>query len=303
MLWQVQLRWVWTIVGALIVISAASLFGIWSMIDRGPFAAPSEASTRNLNAVVGWLQAARAGLQNGDLKGAHEAVRAALDQVPTSEAGRTLAREIRAAIERERTSAANQERVATLVAEGRRLYRGRSYDDAGDRFREALELDPMNEIAAEFLELALERSAQDRAQPTQSTARPSSEQPPARSEPAVAASPEVGIARVTLSFDSPINSGAILVTLDGESLAEVPFEFSTKGFLGFKRKGRGAVKRVILMPSGQHVVGVQLVGTKRQALGSASFTRELIPDSRWTLRVNLPNPQGTPDFSLVKAGR
>jgi tRNA A-37 threonylcarbamoyl transferase component Bud32 len=303
MLWPVQLRWVWTIVGGSIVISAVSLVSVWSMIDRGPFVGPSEASTRNLNAVVGWLQAARAGLQNGDLKGAHDAVRAALDQVPTSEAGRALARDIRAAIERERTSAANQERVAALVAEGRRLYRGRSYDDAGERFREALELDPMNEIAAEFLELALERSAQDRAQRTPSTAQPSSDQKPPRSEPAVPASPERGIARVTLSFDSPINSGAILVTLDGESLAEVPFEFSSKGFLGIKRKGRGAVKRVILTPSGQHVVGVQLVGAKRQALGSASFTRELSPDSRWTLRVNLPNPQGTPDFVLVKAGR
>ena len=249
------------------------------------------------------MQAARAGLQNADLKGAHDAVRAALDQVPTSEAGRALAREIRAAIERERTSAANQERVAALVAEGRRLYRGRSYDDASERFREALELDPMNEIAAEFLELALERSAQDRARRTPSTAQSSSDRNPPRSEPAVAAPPEVGIARVTLSFDSPINSGAVLVTIDGESLAEVPFEFSTKGFLGFKRKGRGAVKRVILTPSGQHVIGVQLVGATRQALGSASFTRELSPDSRWALRVNLPNPQGTPDFSLVKAGR
>ncbi len=303
MLWQVQRRWVWVIIVGAILISSVSLLGIRTRIDRGPFVGPSEASSRNLNAVVGSLQAARAGLQSGDLTGAHDAVRAALDQVPTSETGRALAREIRAAIERERTSAANQERVAALVAEGRTLYRSRRYSDSGERFREALELDPLNEIAAEYLELALERLAQNRARQATSTVRPPPGQQPLPVEPAVAAPPEVGIARVTLTFDSPINSGAVVVTLNGESLAEVPFDFSTKGFLGLKRKGRGVVKRVILTPSGQHVVGVQLVGDKRQALGSASFRRELIPDSRWALRVNLHNPQGTPDFSLVKAAR
>lgn len=279
-----------------------SLLGIRSRIDRGPFVGPSEASSRNLNAVVGSLQAARAGLQNGDLSGAHDAVRAALDQVPTSETGRALARKIRAAIERERTSAANQERVAVLVAEGRTLYRGRSYGDASERFREALDLDPLNEIAAEYLELTQERLAQDQARPAASTVRPPTDQQPLPVEPAVTAPQEVGIARVTLTFDSPMSAGAVVVTLNGESLAEVPFDFSTKGFLGRRRKGRGAVKRVILTPSGDHVVGVQLVGDKRQALGSASFRRELTPDSRWALRVSLPDPHGTPGFSLVKAG-
>ena len=304
MLWQVQLRWVLTIIVVVVLISTMSLLGIWSRIDRGPFIGPSEASSRNLNAVVGSLRTAGARLQNGDLTGADSAIRAVLDQVPTSEAGRILAREIHAAIESERTSAANQKRVAALVAEGRRLYRGRSYGDAGERFREALELDPLNEVAAEYLELVLERLARDRVLRDESRVQPTSSGDPSGSEPeTVAAPPEVGIARVAVTFDSPINSGAVLVTLDGESLAEIPFDFSTKGFLGLKRKGRGAVKRIILTPSGQHAVGVQLVGDKRQALGSASFRRDLAPDSHWTLRVDLPDPRSTPNFFLVKAAR
>jgi tetratricopeptide (TPR) repeat protein len=303
MLWKVQRRWVWTIIGGAVLISTVFLFGIRSRIDRGPFVGPSEASSRNLNAVVGSLQTAGARLQNGDLAGADSAIRATLDQAPTSEAGRVLAREIRAAIESKRTSAANQERVAALVAEGRTLYRGRSYGDAAERFREALELDPLNVAAAENLDLALERLARALAQQAASTVQPTSSREPSPGEPAVAAPPEVGIARVTVTFDSPINSGAVLVTLKGESLAEIPFDFSTKGFFGLKRKGRGAVKRMILTPSGEHVIGVQLVGDQRQALGSASFKRELAPDSHWTLRIDLANPRGTPDFSLVKAAR
>ena len=49
--------------------------------------------------------------------------------------------------------------------------------------------------------------------------------------------------------------------------------------------------------------GVQLVGDQRQALGSASFQRDLTPDSHWTLRVDLPDPRSTPNFFLVKALR
>jgi serine/threonine-protein kinase len=304
MLWQVQRRWVLTIIGVALVIPTASLLSIGSRIDRGPFLAPSEASSRNLNTVVDTLQAAENRLRHGDLAGADRAVRAALDQVPTSEAGRALAREIRTAIEIERTSAANQQRVAALVAEGRTLYRRRSYDVAIERFREALELDPLNEIAAEYLELALERTARNRVQRrTSSTTQPSPSRKSPPTEREAAAPPEEGVAQISIVFDSPISSGAVLVTLNGESLAEVPFDFSSKGFLGLKRKGRGAVKRTILTPSGDQVVGVQLVGDKRRALGSASFQRNLAPNSHWTLRVDLPDPRRTPNFFLVKAAR
>jgi serine/threonine protein kinase len=303
MLWQVQRRWVLAIIAIAVAIPTAFLLAMGSRIDRGPFVAPSEASSRNLNAVVDTLQTARARLQNRDLAGADSAVRAALDQVPTSQAGRALAREIRTLIEIERTSAANQQRVAALAAEGRRFYRARNYDDAIERFREALELDPLNEIAAEYLELALERAARNRTQQTSPTTQPSANRTIARPETVAAAPPEEGVAQISITFDSPISSGAVVVTLDGESLAEIPFDFSSKGFLGLKRQGRGAVKRTILTPSGDHVVGVQLVGDERQALGSASFRRTFAPDSRWTLRVDLPDPRTTPNFFLVKVAR
>ena len=303
MRWEVETRWAWGILGMCGLLLLVSIFGLRSRIDNGPFLGPSESSTRNLNAVVGLLQTAGACLGAGDPAQAQEAVRSALDQVPTSHAGRALAREIRAAIEADRTSAANQRRVATLVAEGRQLYRTGKYGDAGDRFQEALDLDPMNEIATDYLELAEERMRTARAlRSRSSTSRASS--PDAQAvEPVAERTPAGGIARITLIFDSPISSGAVSVTLDGESLADVPFNFSSTGFLGFKRKGRGTVKRVILTPSGRHTVGVQLVGSKRGAIGSASFDRDLASDSHWTLQVDLPDDRSEPNFFLVKAAR
>jgi len=303
MRWEVQSRWAWSIVGVCCLLLAFSIIGLRFRIDSGPFLSPPESSTKNLHAVVGMLQIAGARLGAGDPARAQEDVRSALDQVPTSHAGRALARSIRTAIEVERTSAANQQRVATLVGEGRKLYRNGKYGDAADRFREALDLDPMNEMATDYLELAEERMRTARARRRRpSTSRPSN--PDTQAVKAVLeARPTAGIARITLTFDSPITSGAVSVTLDGESLADVPFDFTSTGFLGFKRKGRGTIRRVILTPSGRHAVGVQLVGSKLGAIGSASFDRDLAPNSHWTLRVDLPDDRSEPNFFLVKAVR
>jgi len=301
--WEVESRWAWSILAISSLLLLVSIFGLRSRIDNGPFLGPSESATRNLNSVVGLLQTASARLRAGEPVRAQEAVRSALDQVPTSRAGRELAREIRTAIEAERTSEANQQRVADLVTEGRQLYRNRRYGDASNRFKEALDLDPMNEIATDYLELAEERMRTAQARRSRSsTSRASS--PDARTvEPALETTPVAGVARITLTFDSPISSGAVSVTLDGESLVEVPFDFSSTGFLGFKRKGRGTLKRVILTPSGSHTVGVQLVGSKQGTIGSASFDRDLAPDSHWTLRVDLPDKNSELNFFLVKAVR
>jgi tetratricopeptide (TPR) repeat protein len=300
--WDVQTRWIWIVITGSILFVLAIVLGLRLQIDRGPFPGPSVASTRNLHAAVSSLHAARDGLLEGRLDAAEAAVRAALDQAPTSPAGRRLAHDIHRAIEMDRTSAANQEKVSELVGEGRRLYRNGSYSAASSSFREALELDPRNEIAASYLELADERSRAERNRRS-SAPGPRQDRPAPVTDQPVAPTPAPGVARITLSFASPLSSGNISVTLDGESLAEVPFDFSRSGILGLKRKGRGTVKRVILTPSGRHDIGVQLVDEKGEPLGSASFSNTLEPDTRWTLRVDLPDPRSEPNFFLVKASR
>jgi serine/threonine protein kinase len=300
--WEVEPRYAWGIIGAVGVVLAISIAGLRMSIDKGPFVAPSPGSSRNLNAVVRSLHLAATNLDSGDLGSARAAVGAALDQAPSSPAARRLAREIHAAIEVERTSAATQRRVAELVAQGRQLYRSADYHESAGLFREALDLDPLNEIAASYLELSEERLRRPAARATTSSARAPSggSRPPV---PSQAATPASGIARVTLSFDSPLSSGSVILTLNGESLAEVPFDFSSQGFLGFKRKGRGTVRRVVLTPSGSHTIGVQLIGENGQPLGSARFEKELAPESVWTLRIDLPSNRATPGFFLVQSSR
>ena len=302
-MWEVQPRWAWGIIGAVVVLLALSVFGLRMKVDRGPFAAPSVASSRNLNAVVRSIRSAGSHLESGTLTNARAAIQTALDQVPSSPAARRLARDIHGALEAERTSAENQRLVAELVAEGRRLYRAGDYAESGNTFREALELDPMNEIAASYLELSEERVQRAQTRRTTSRSTRSSGSTTAAIAPPPTPTPASGIARVTLSFDAPISSGVVTITLDGESLAEVPFDFSSKGVLGFKRKGRGTLRRVILAPSGTHEVGVQLLGKKRNLLGSKSFKKILAPESHWTLRIDLPDKRAEPGFFLVQSAK
>jgi hypothetical protein len=246
---------------------------------------------------------ARLLLDAGDLAGAEARIRGVLDQAPASDAARALAGEISAAIEAERTSAETQEKVSALVAEGRQLYRRSDYVDAAARFREALELDPQNEIAISFLDLAIERSQRPRttsSQPKRAAVSTAVDEKPAA--PSETRAP-VGVARITLTFNSPISVGSVSVTLDGELLADVPFDFTDTGFLGFKRKGKGQVRRVILTPAGQHTIGVQLLGRDRRVLGSRSFSEALSPESRWSLRVDLPREDAEPNFFLVQSAR
>jgi serine/threonine protein kinase len=301
--WEVERRWAWSIIGAAVVLLALTVFGLRTRIDHGPFAAPSVASTRNLNAVVSSIRSAGLHLESGHLTKARRSIQAAIDQVPSSPAARRLARQIHRAIEVERTSAENQRLVTEMVADGRRQYRAGDYLESAETFRQALELDPLNEIAISYLELSEERLQRARARQTSSRTTRSTGSTTTTVAPLPTATPVSGIARVTLSFDSPITSGVIIVTLDGESLAEVPFDFSSKGLLGFKRKGRGTVRRVVLTPSGTHEVGVQLLGEERSSLGSKSFRQTFAADSNWTLRIDLPDSRATPGFFLVQSAR
>ncbi len=300
--WEVRTSWALAVIAAALLVALISIIGLRSQIDRGPFPSPTAGSTRNLHLVVESLHTAQVRLQQGDLASAEDAILAALDQAPTSPAARRLAADIRRGLEAERTSAENQQRVRQLVTDGRSLYRGGDYANALIHFRQALELDPKNEIAASYSELAEERMRSIRTSPAtavSATARPT----PDSAKPPQPVTPKSGVSRITLSFDSPISEGTVAVTFDGESLADVPFDFSTSAILGFKKKGRGTVRRVILTPSGNHTIGAELRDKRRGVLGSSTFVRLLEPDSEWTLRVDLPSEKAQPNFFLVKSAR
>jgi len=301
---EVDERWAAGLVaGCLAVLGLVSL-GLASRIDDGPFHAPSGASSRALHAAAASLQASDHLLASGELLAAEAAALRTLDQAPGSPAARTRLVRVRRLLEEARDSAEVRMRADALVAEGREAYRAGRWDDAAARFSEAIELDADNELAASFLELAEERrQTAGRSTPRTRSATASRPTTPdtrtARDAPTVRPTP--GTARVTVFFNSPLNAGALRVTIDDVSIADVPFDFTERGFLGIRRKGTGAVKRVVLIPSGTRRVGIELLDADGRSLGVKHFDERLAAGSDWTLRVDMPDDDAAPGFFLVRA--
>ena len=305
MTWEVRPLW-----AAVIIAGWAALWvllGGFLVVQRqdGPFASPSAGATRNLNRAAGALRQADAALAAQRLDEARTLVGIALDQAPASPAARRLAAAVAQEIEAERTSADTQNRVSELVAEGRRDYRAGRYSAAARSFAQALELDPQNEVAAEYLELSRERLRQaprrsSATAPARGAASPDLELDPS-AVPAVRQQP--GTARITVYYNCPINAGTVRVASDGETVAEIPFDHTQKGFLGLKMEGRGTVKRVLLVPSGDRSLAVTVIDRKRGVVGSRAFTETLPKDSDWTLRIDQPKDDAEPSFFLVKTSR
>jgi len=269
-----------------------------TMRNEGPFPAPSGGSIRSLHMTFEGLVRGERQLGAGDLKGAEASLATVLDQAPASPAVRRFAAATRDAVAAERSTAEVRERVANLISEGRQLYREGRYAAAGERFQSALELEPDNDIAASYLDLSSERG-RSRSAPAAASTRttrlvivPSSVPTPR---------PTPGVARITAYFNSPLNSGSLVVTLDGETLEKITFDFTRSGFLGLKRRGAGQVRRVLLAPSGEHEVGIQLIDAERGLLGQQVFHANLRASSDWTLRADLPKGAERPSFYLVKA--
>ena len=301
--WEVTPTWTWTIIGAWALIWIATIGFLTTLKPEEPFAAPSAGATRNLNRTAHMLWNAGDAMAAGELERAREAVQSALDQAPASPAARALAREIGSEIELQRTSSKTQAHVAELVSEGRQAYRSGNYATAVGHFKQALELDPLSELAADYLGLAEDRSRQARRQ--RSTSAPSRVSSP---ELVLSAAPPVarqapGNARITVYYNCPINAGSVTIAVDGETLADIPFDHTKKGFLGLKTEGSGIVKRVLLAPSGARTVAVTITDKKHGVIASKTFSETLPKDSEWTLKIEQPKSSSDASLFLVRTSR
>ncbi len=308
LLQEVNLRWVTMIVAGWTVAAAAVVGALALKLESGPFPAPPDAAVAAVHRTAASFRAASQLLAAGRVEEADRACRAGLDQAPSSLAGRRLATQIHHRLAVTQTSASTAARLEELLRDGRQRYRDGSLRTAGDRFREALELDPDNEVAVNFLDLIAERSRRPSSTTATTTPLLPARPTPAATRPAAATTPRAtpaavtGQARLTLFFDSPLNQGEVIVTLDGSPLAQVPFDF-TKKLMGIKKKGTGQVKKVLTVPAGRHRLDVELRDAETGSRGSKAFQGTFAADSEWTLRVGLASADGTPDFFLVQPSR
>ncbi len=301
--WQVQGRWAGAVIAGWALIVLAMIVFLTLRVDHGPWPSPSAEAVLGRHWTVKTYFQAQDALARGDLQAAETACLQALQQSPASPGGRALAAEIRRLLEAEETILADRNRVENLVTEGREAYRKGRYQGAIQLFEQALEIDADHELAVSYLELASERLKETERPRARQTA-PTRTTTVAASRPTSAlpiAVPTPGLVRIHLRFDSPLNSGHLTVTLDGESLEEIPFDFSRKGLLGIKRKGTGTLRRTLIAPSGRHTIGIKLSSKKLGTPAEASFTEDLVAGSQWSLRTDLPSARATPSFFLIRS--
>jgi S1-C subfamily serine protease len=156
--------------------------------------------------------------------------------------------------------------------------RGREQLKAGDAaaavrsLEEALAIDPGNQLATGFLDIA-------RSQVVAGiSAAPAAEQQQ--------------LFTLTVKFESPIKSGKIALSVDDAPFQELPFSFK-------RRRGGGSVREQLEIPAGRHSLEVSLYNAKGSLIGERSFSEYFDPRTVWTLRVNLAREDATPGFFLV----
>ncbi len=302
--WPVNAEWFFTIIAVFAACTSLPMVILALSIDRGPWPAPSDATIRARHVAVKHYRQATEFFANGDLISAEALCLTALHYAPASPGGRHLMAKIRTELLAEESILERRDRIEATIAQGRQHYKEGQYTHAAEQFELALSLDPDNEIATSYLELSRERQrAAVRSRPAVPTTRKAGATTARIRAMPTAPAPTPGLVRITLVFNSPINSGVFVVTIDGQVLTEVPFDFTRKALLGIKRKGTGTVKRALIAPSGRRTIGIRLTSPELAAAATAEFTENLEAGSQWSLRADQPSATGKPSFFLVRSDR
>ena len=290
---QVETRWVAIIIAVAAAVPGAVIAVLAAMIDggAGDAAAPGEPARRHR--VVAAQFAAEDALRAGDPERAELALAEVWDQAPHSTRARELHARARAAREDMQSQALRSVQARRLREEGQELLRDGRVGDAQERFKEAAALDPSDPLTREYLELARERGRSPSGRSTTAAAASQRETP--------AATPVPGEARLELYFNCPISEGSLELEVDGQRLAHKPFNFTTRGMLGLKKKGAGVIQDAFTVESGARRVTVRLRDGDGKLRAEETLPAALTAGSRWILKVEMAGEQDVPRFTLTSA--
>jgi len=292
-IWRLPIagRWVAVLLAAVLVPPAVVVAVLESRVDRGPYGGPPGAEVARRHRVAQAQQRAAAELEAGRPAEALGLLGTVLDQAPYSSVAHALYRRAVADQSAERESVVRRQRAAELREEGKALLRQRRWPEAQSRFQRALELEPSDSVARDYLDLAREHQLVPRVQP------------PRPAVVAVAATPAPtpvpGDARLELYFNSPLSTGSLVLRLDGQELADKPFDFRSKGFLGIRRKGTGVIEDAYKVASGQHRLLVRLVDGDGALLAEQTLLADFVGGGRYVLKVEMDGERSVPRFYLT----
>jgi predicted Ser/Thr protein kinase len=290
---EVETRWVAIIIAVAAFVPGTVIAVLAAMIDGDTAGAAPVGEPGRRHRVVAAHFAAEDALRAGDPERAEQALAEVWDQAPHSTRGRELLARARAAREDLQSQAARSVQARRLREEGQEMLRGGRVRDAQERFEAAASLDPNDPLAREYLELARERGRSPAGRGTTPAV--------AGPQQATAPPPVPGEARLELYFNCPISEGSLELEVDGQKLAQKPFNFTTRGMLGLKKKGAGVIQDAFTVESGAHRVTVRLRDGDGKLRGEETLPAALAAGSRWILKVEMAGEQDVPRFTLTSA--
>ena len=297
--WPINPRWVAGLLAAVAIPVAAVVAVLTLSVDKGPWPGPAPGEAARRHRVVEAQRRAAGALRDRRPEEAVSLLAPVWAQAPYSEVARRLQRragEMRRAQEQTR---ADEVRAAALLEEGKGLLREGRWRQAQSRFEQVIGLVPSGEladVAGQYRDLARDRVRAPRSEPVTKTAAVGGSVP-AASRPAA---PVPADTRLELYFNSPMSTGSVELDLDGQALARKTFDFSTRGFLGIRRRGTGIVEDSVVVPTGAHLLTVRLRDEDGNLKGEQQIHASFVADARSVLKIEMPDDRAVPHFNLTE---
>jgi len=283
-------RWVAISLAAVVLPPAVAIGLLSASVDRGPYRGPEPGEASRRHAVVAAQRKAAAALAAGNAGEAERLLAPVWDQAPHSPVARRLQVAAQQLRQQQEAALARNASAQRLLNEGKELLREGNWRAAQARFEGVLEILPDDPLAREYLELARERARLPRGRTEQRAV--------GFQTPTPTAAP-VGEARIEIYFNSPLSAGVVELEDAGKVLLKKPFDFSTKGFLGVRRRATGIFQDAITLPAGTRTLTVRLRGAEGGLLGEEAIPVDVTGGGRYLLKIEMDNERAVPRFGLT----
>jgi len=291
--WRLPIEWRWVAVllAAVIVPPALLMAMLAGRVDRGPFGGPATGEPARRHRLADAQRRAAEAVAEQRPAEALTLLGPVLEEAPYSTLARILLERAMDQQANQRDAAGRDRQAAALREEGKEFLKAGRWREAQSRFQQVLDMIPDDPVTKDFLDLAKEHQRVPRVQPS----RP----PVATAIPVQARVVPVGDARLELYFNCPLSVGRLTIDLDGQPLAEKPFDFRVKGLLFIKKKGSGIIEDAFKVKAGDHSLVVRLRDSGGSLLGEQALQAGLEGGGRYVLKIEMDGEQSVPRFSLT----
>lgn len=289
--YDIYVRWVLAVVGAWALLWALILGYLYT---KARAKTPPPATDAYVARAIDWrkdMQKGMRALRAGSTADAIALFQKVLVQIPDSPALRTLMKE---AMRRQDMEVSTKDATARLeyyLKMGEEAFKRKDMGSARVFFQNALDVDPENAAAQEYLhKLQIRPRTRAAASPSELEKKTESvaAAPPPVPESAPAPLPASTAAPIAhIRFESPVPQGYVTVNADGAQVLRKEFNFFKKKGMFGKEFIQGAMEDSLTLSPGKHELKFWVTAKAEGFTAHAALTRQFTPGHSYHLALNL----------------